>query len=114
MADKIKLIIAVLVIAASLFVYYSQDEISVLYRVLGVVAGVIIAFLIAAKTEKGASTIAFMRASVVEMKKVVWPSKKETTQTTLTVGIMVVIVGIILWSFDQIIAWGVRLLTGQG
>ena len=114
MADKIKLSFALLVLAVSLFVYYSQEEISLLYRVLGVFAGVIIAFLIAAKTEKGASSIAFVRASVVEMKKVVWPSKKETTQTTLTVGIMVVIVGIILWSFDQIIAWGVRLLTGQG
>ena len=114
MADKIKLSIAILVIAASLFVYYTQDEISVLYRVLGVVAGVVIAFLIAAKTEKGASSIAFVRSSVVEMKKVVWPSKKETTQTTLTVGVMVVIVGIILWSFDQLIGWGVRYLTGQG
>jgi len=114
MADKIKLILASLVVAASLFFYYSQDEVSVLYRVLAVVFGVILGFIIAAKTEKGASSIAFVRASVVEMKKVVWPSKKETTQTTITVGIMVVIVGIILWSFDQMIAWGVRLLTGQG
>ena len=114
MADKIKLIVALLVVAASLFVYYSQEEISLLYRVLGVFAGVIIGFLIAAKTEKGASNIAFVRASIIEMKKVVWPSKKETTQTTITVGIMVVIVGIILWSFDQLIGWGVRLLTGQG
>jgi len=114
MADKIKLSLAILVIAASLFVYYTQGEISILYRVLGVFAGVIIAFLIAAKTEKGANSIAFVRASVIEMKKVVWPSKKETTQTTLTVGVMVVIVGIILWTFDQVIAWGVRLLTGQG
>ncbi len=114
MADKIKLIIALAIVAASLFVYYSQPEISVLYRVLGVVAAVVVAFLIAAKTEKGAATIAFIRSSVVEMKKVVWPSKKETTQTTLTVGVMVVIVGIILWTFDQIIGWGVRFLTGQG
>ncbi len=114
MADKIKLIIAVAIIATSMYVYYSQEELSVLYRVLGVFAAVIIAFLISAKTEKGASSIAFVRASVVEMKKVVWPSKKETTQTTLTVGVMVVVVGIILWTFDQLIGWGVRLLTGQG
>lgn len=114
MADKIKLIIAVAIIAASMYVYYSQEELSVLYRVLGVFAAVIIAFLISAKTGKGASSIAFVRASVVEMKKVVWPSKKETTQTTLTVGVMVVVVGIILWTFDQLIGWGVRLLTGQG
>ncbi len=114
MADKIKLIIAVAIIAASFFVYYTQEEISLLYRVLGVFAAVVIAFLISAKTEKGASSIAFVRASVIEMKKVVWPSKKETTTTTLTVGVMVVIVGIILWTFDQFIGWGVRLLTGQG
>lgn len=114
MADKIKLMVASLVIVASLVFYYSQDEISVLYRVLVVITGVIIGFIIAAKTEKGASTIAFVRASIIEMKKVVWPSKKETTQTTITVGIMVVIVGIILWSFDQMIGWAVRLLTGQG
>jgi preprotein translocase subunit SecE len=114
MADKIKLILAVAIVVAALFVYYSQEEISVLYRVLGVVGAVIIAFLIAAKTEKGAGAIAFIRASVVEMKKVVWPNKKETTQTTITVGVMVVIVGIILWTFDQFIGWGVRLLTGQG
>ncbi len=114
MADKIKTIVALAIVAASLFVYYTQEEISLLYRVLGVVAALVVAFIIAAKTEKGASSIAFIRASIVEMKKVVWPSKKETTQTTLTVGVMVVIVGIILWTFDQIIGWGVRLLTGQG
>lgn len=114
MIDKIKTIAALAIIAASLFVYYSQEEISVLFRVLGVVAAVIIAFLISATTEKGAASIAFIRSSIIEMKKVVWPSKKETTQTTLTVGVMVVIVGIILWTFDQVIGWGVRLLTGQG
>jgi len=113
MIDKIKTVIA-LTIIASLFVYYSQDEISLFFRVLGVVVAVIVAFLISATTEKGASAIAFIRSAIIEMKKVVWPSKKETTQTTLTVGVMVVIVGIILWTFDQIIGWGVRLLTGQG
>ena len=114
MIDKIKIIIALTIVSASLYVYYSQDEVSLLFRVLGVVGAVIVAFLIVATTEKGSSAIAFIRSSIVEMKKVVWPSKKETTQTTLTVGVMVVIVGIILWTFDQIIGWGVRLLTGQG
>ncbi|MCU7836351.1 MAG: preprotein translocase subunit SecE [gamma proteobacterium symbiont of Taylorina sp.] len=114
MIDKIKTIIALAIVTASLFVYYSQEEVSLLFRVLGVVAAVIVAFLISATTEKGSAAIAFIRSAIIEMKKVVWPSKKETTQTTLTVGVMVVIVGIILWTFDQIIGWGVRLLTGQG
>ena len=114
MADKIKLIIAVAIVIAALFVFYTFGEMSALYRTLIVFAAVILAGFIASKTEVGANTIAFVRSSIIEMKKVVWPSKKETTQTTLTVGVMVIIVGIILWSFDQLIGWGVRLLTGQG
>ena len=114
MADKIKTVIALAIVIASFYFYYSQAELSILYRVLAVVGAVVVAFIIWAKTEQGTATISFIRASIVEMKKVVWPNKKETTQTTITVGIMVVIVGIILWTFDQIIGWGVRLLTGQG
>lgn len=114
MADKIKLILAMTIVIASLVAFYTLTEYSVLYRTLGVVVAIVVAGFIAAKTEIGSSSISFVRSSVVEMKKVVWPTKKETTQTTLTVGIMVVIVGIILWTFDQVIAWGVRLLTGQG
>ncbi len=114
MADKIKLIIAVAIVVAALFVFYTYAEMSALYRTLIVFAAIILAGFVASKTELGANSIAFVRSSIIEMKKVVWPNKKETTQTTLTVGIMVVIMGIILWSFDQLIGWGVRYLTGQG
>jgi len=114
MADKIKLYLAILIVIASLAAFYTFADYSVLYRTLGLLAMLGIAVFIASKTETGSGAISFLRLSVVEMKKVVWPNKKETTQTTLTVGVMVVIIGILLWFFDQFIGWGVRLLTGQG
>ena len=114
MADKIKLYIAIVIVIASLAAFYTFTEYSVLYRTLGLIAMLIVALLIAAQTEPGRSLISFIRLSTVEMKKVVWPTKKETTQTTLIVGVMVVIIGILLWLFDQFIGWGVRYLTGQG
>lgn len=114
MADKIKLYLAVLIVIASLAAFYIYSEFSVLYRTIGLLVMSGIAVFIAAQTEVGAGAISFLRLSVVEMKKVVWPSKKETAQTTVTVGIMVVIIGLLLWFFDQFIGWGVRILTGQG
>ena len=44
----------------------------------------------------------------------VWPSRRETTQTTLLVLAMVILVGLMLWLFDMLLLWAVKLLTGQG
>jgi preprotein translocase subunit SecE len=114
MADKIKLYLSLIIILAGVAAFYMFTEYSVLYRTIAMIVSFVIAFLIASKTEWGAELIAFLRLSTVEMKKIVWPSKKETTQTTMIVGVMVLIIGIMLWIFDQFIGWGVRYLTGQG
>ncbi|MFQ5488846.1 MAG: preprotein translocase subunit SecE, partial [Gammaproteobacteria bacterium] len=45
---------------------------------------------------------------------VVWPSRKETVQTTLIVVAMVIVVAMILWTFDMFLTWAVKMLTGQG
>lgn len=50
----------------------------------------------------------------MEVRKVVWPSRQETLQTTLIVIVMVLIVGIILWLFDMVLMAILRALTGQG
>ena len=114
MADKIKLYLALIIIISSIAVFYTYSEFSVLYRTIGIIVSVAVAGFIASKTEWGSELISFLRLSTVEMKKIVWPSKKETTQTTTIVGVMVLIIGIMLWIFDQLIGWGVRYLTGQG
>jgi preprotein translocase subunit SecE len=56
--------------------------------------------VIALKTEPGAETLEFLRGSRSEVRKVVWPTRAETTQTTLIVIAMVVIMGFLLWLFD--------------
>ena len=53
-----------------------------------------------------------MTDSKVELKKVTWPTKQETTQTTLGVIVVVIIVGILLWLFDMLLGWAIGTLYG--
>ncbi len=114
MGDKIKLALALIIAIAAVAGFYVYAEQSLLLRVVGLLVAVGIAAAIALQTEAGRGIWAFGRGATVEIRKVVWPSRKETVQTTLMVLVMVVIVGIILWMFDMFIAWGVGYLTGQG
>ena len=77
-----------------------------------VVTGVSIA--IAMQTERGRNTWGFVKDARSEVRKVVWPTRAETMQTTLIVIIMVLVVGVILWLMDTFLLWAVKLLTGQG
>jgi len=114
MADKIKLTLAVLVVSGAIgaFYYYADD--SMLLRVIGILVAMGISTAIALQTAVGQKTLGFIRESKVEVRKVVWPTRKETLQTTLVVMVMVVVVAIFLWLVDMFLLWAVRLLTGQG
>jgi preprotein translocase subunit SecE len=112
--DKVKLTIAVLLLAAGVAGFYYFADQSLLMRVLGllVVAGVSLA--IAYQTAAGQRTWGFVTASQIEVKKVVWPTRKETLQTTGIVLLMVLLAAIFMWALDSTLLWLVRLLTGQG
>jgi len=114
MADKIKLVIAALILGGAFVAFYTFGEVALVFRVLGLLVAVAVAGFIGTKTAVGSSAVAFTRGSVVEVRKVVWPTRKETVQTTMMVMAMVIVVGIIMWVFDWFLAWGVQLLTGQG
>lgn len=111
--DTVKLIIAIVFIIASLVVYYYFSQESQLYRVLGVVGASIIALGLTATTQRGRHLLGFFREVRTELKKVVWPTRPETTQTTLIVLVMVFVVGIVLWLFDMFFFWGIQTLSGQ-
>ena len=70
------------------------------------------AVALALRTEPGAETLEFVRGARAEVRKVVWPTRAETTQTTLVVIAMVVIMGLLLWMLDLLLLWLVRLITG--
>jgi preprotein translocase subunit SecE len=111
MFDTVKLILAIVIIIASLVAYYYYAQESQLYRVLGVVGASIFALGITATTQPGGRLLGFFREVRTELKKVVWPTRPETTQTTLIVLVMVFIVGIILWLFDMFFFWGIHALN---
>lgn len=110
--DKIKLFGAALIGIAGLFAFYYFAEQSLLMRTLGllIIAGFVVYLVY--MTAKGKRTAAFFRDARTEVRKVVWPSRQETVQTTLTVFIIVLIVGIMLWLFDMLLAYLFQLITG--
>lgn len=114
MADKIKWAVAVLLLIGGLGGFYYFAEYSLLMRVpaLLVVAGICAVTVM--QTIAGGQLVAFFREAQVEVRKVVWPTGKETTQTTLVVMAMVVTVAVFLWLLDMFLLWSVKLLTGQG
>ena len=112
--DKIKLAVAVLLVIAGIAGFYHYADQALLYRVLGLLVVVGVAIAIALTSQPGMATLSFGRSAVLEVRKSVWPSRRETTQTTLIVMVMVVLVGIMLWLFDMFLLWAVKLLTGQG
>ncbi len=108
--DTVKLTTALMgLIAGVVGFYYFEDE-SQLLRVIGMLAVVAVAFFIVTTTNIGQRSLGFVRDARVEVRKVVWPTRQETTQTTIAVLIMVVLVAIMLWLFDMVLGWGVRSL----
>jgi len=93
--------------------YYWSDE-SLLLRVVGLLVLSAVALFVAVQTEKGRTAWEFVRESHTEVRKVVWPTRKETVQTTLIVIAMVGLVAIILWLLDGLLAWLVKLMLGTG
>ncbi len=112
--DTVKLVIAIMTLLTGIGGFYYYADESLLYRVLGVVALAIVALAIAATTSTGQAIISFGRESRAEVRKVVWPTRQETIQTTLMVVVAVIILGIFLWLIDMVLLEAVQLLTGQG
>ena len=111
-SDRIKLGLAVLPLAAAVWAFYQYEEQSLLLRVVGLLVAAGVSAAIAYQAEAGKAAVAFLRAAYIEARKVVWPSRKETAQTTLVVLLVVIIVALFLWLLDMLLGWAVRFLTG--
>jgi len=98
--DKIKLFAAFLVIVAGIFVFYYFPELSLPLRAGAVILAVILAAIVSLTSEPGQQAWQFAVGMRMEVRKVVWPSRKETIQATIVVMIGVIIVGLYLWALD--------------
>ncbi len=114
MADKIKIALAVALVIAGLFGYYHWDQSPLIARVGAVIFGAVAGVVVFWTSSVGKEFFAYARESVDEAKRVVWPTRKETLQTTAVVFGFVLIMAIFLWLIDASLLWAVRLLMGQG
>ncbi|MCU7960893.1 MAG: preprotein translocase subunit SecE [gamma proteobacterium symbiont of Bathyaustriella thionipta] len=110
--DTVKLLLALLIVAAGIAGFYYFETHSTLLRVVGLLAVFGLAAAVALSSNPGRRSWQFVVAARAELRKVVWPSRQETIQTTLIVFIMVVIVALILWGFDSLLAYILRTLLG--
>jgi preprotein translocase subunit SecE len=105
MLDKVKLGFAGLLAAAGIAGYYLLGSQTIVLRVLAVIAGFAAGAGLAATSQPGREFIAFARESTAEVRKVVWPTRKETTQTTGAVFAFVVVMALFLWLSDKTLEW---------
>jgi preprotein translocase subunit SecE len=112
--DTVKLTLAAGIIVGGIYGFYYLDGYSQLLRVLGLLALVGMAVFIAYQTAVGRVIWDFASSSRIEVRKVVWPSRQETVQTTIIVFVMVLIMGIVLWLFDMMLGAILKALTGTG
>ena len=112
--DIAKLVVATAILLAGIGGYYYYPDISVLVRAIGLLLALIAAIGVAVSSAQGQTLWRFIQGSRVELRKVVWPSRDETTKTTLAVLFFAFVMGVFFWLLDMFLLWVTRLLTGQG
>lgn len=114
MADKIKLFVAILLVMAGIAGYYYLRDSAAVLRLASVLAGLLLATAVALSSEPGKIFFAFSKDSVAEAKRVVWPTRKETIQTTAIVILFAVTMALFLWAVDAVLMAVVNSLMGRG
>jgi preprotein translocase subunit SecE len=111
--DIIKLLIAGAVIVGGLYSYYYYEfELALPIRVLIVLGGTGLGIAIAMMSAQGQRLWHFIQGSRVEIRKVVWPTKQETTQTAIAVLVFTLIMAVFFWLLDSGLLWLTRTLVG--
>jgi len=114
MVNKIKLLVAVLLLIAGLAGFYLLADKPTVVRILAVLAGLGASIAVLWTTPVGQQSLGFIGEAVVEARKVVWPTRKETIQTTLVVFALVVVMAAFLAVVDIGFAFMVQKLMGRG
>ena len=83
-----------------------------LYRVLVLLVLAGVAGFVATRTTKGSAFLVLAKEARAEIRKVVWPTRQETTQTTLIVVAVVLVMALLLWGLDSLLGWLVSLIVG--
>jgi preprotein translocase subunit SecE len=112
--DTAKLVVAVAIVVAGLAGYYYYSQLPTVVRVVIVLASVAIAAFVALQSAQGQALSRFVQASRVELRKVVWPTREETIQTTVAVLIFTTVMAVFFWLLDLFLLTFTRWIMGQG
>ena len=104
-ADKAKLAVAVGLVIAAIAGFYALSKQGALVQWGGLLLGIAAAVVVFLVSESGRQLVGFSKDSVKEVKKVVWPTRKESVQMTLYVFAFAVVMALFLWLTDQTLAW---------
>lgn len=110
--DGLKWLVVLVLIGAAIAGNSYYAEFPLLYRVLAMVALFLVALVAAVNTAKGNALWNLLREAQTEVRRVVWPSRQEATQTTLIVVVFVLIMALILWGLDSALGWAASKVIG--
>ena len=110
--DVLKWIVVAVIVAVAVAgnQYFAAE--SVLYRAVALVVLGLAAAFVALQTTKGKSFWSLLKEARIEIRKVVWSNRTETTQTTLIVVAVVLVMALILWGLDTLLGWIISLFIG--
>ncbi|MBN8430480.1 preprotein translocase subunit SecE [Microbulbifer salipaludis] len=110
--DGLKWLLVVLLVGAAVAGNSYYAEFPLLYRVLAIVVLCLAAVFVAVQTEKGNALWTLVREAQNEVRRVVWPTRQEATQTTLIVVVFVLLMAVILWALDSGLGWIASKIIG--
>ena len=114
MVDTAKLVAAAAIALVGFVAYYYFGDTSVALRGLGVLVAIGIAVFVALQSAQGQSLWRFVQAARAELRRVVWPTREETIQTTIAVLVFALIMGVFFWLLDLGLLYATSKITGQG
>jgi preprotein translocase subunit SecE len=113
-ADKVKLAAAIVIVVAGVAGYYVLASQATWMRWLPVIGSLALAAVVIAFSRYGSEFRRFVELARIELRKIVWPARQETLQTTLVVFGFVIVAGLFFWVLDLVLAWATKALTGTG
>jgi len=107
-------LLAVAIVLTSVVGFYYFESAPTALRSLGVLVALALAALVALQSLQGQSIWKFIQSARIELRKVVWPTREETIQTTIAVLVFALIGGTFFWLLDVLLLWLTGKVTGQG
>jgi len=104
-ANMARLVGSILIVAAALFAFYWFGDVSAAVRTVGLIVALGLAMALFATTTQGHAAREYVSESNFELRKVVWPTKQETIQTTIVISLVVLALSLILWVIDMALGY---------